>query len=411
MPFQYTRWHRSTGEFVMLAIQEPEKRTTAPAAWALWNLGFRPFYLLAGAFAAVAMTIWVARFAGWTGELAYLRDPLWHAHEMIFGFAQAVIIGFLLTAVGNWTNQPMPTGRHLAIIALAWVAARVLVGMSWLTAAAVAETLFTALAAAGIYVPIRAANNRRNLFFVVLLAGIGLANIGFHLAMAGVLAFPARSMLQTGMNIVLLIMVIMGGRVIPMFTANAVQAKPVRKPWLEKLCVGSVIVLIAVDALNMPAFLVGSVAAIAGVAHAARLWLWQPWRTIGKPILWILHAAYAWIPLHLVLRAASAAGLVTPSIATHALTVGAIGGLTLGMMTRTARGHTGRMLQASCTETLCYVLLQVGALVRVFLPAVWPAMMLPAIVISGALWTAAFGLFTIYYWPVLTRARIDGRPG
>ena len=132
---------------------------------------------------------------------------------------------------------------------------------------------------------------------------------------------------------------------------------------------------------------------------------------MSKPILWILHAAYAWIPLHLLLRAAAAAGLVSASVATHALTVGAIGGLTLGMMTRTARGHTGRMLQASRTETLCYVLLQIGALVRVFLPVAVPGLTLAAITLSGTLWSMAFGLFTLHFWPVLTRPRLDGRPG
>ena len=395
----------------MLNIQEPGRNPAPATTWSLWDLGFRPFYLLAGAFAAIAMSIWVARYAGWTGKLAYLRDPLWHAHEMIFGFAQAVIVGFLFTAVGNWTNRPTPTGRHLALIAVVWVVARVLVGLSWPLAAAVADTLFTVMAAAGIHKPIHAAKNRRNRFFVVLLTLIGIANIGFHLVMAGMIDIPARVMLQAAMDVVLLIMVIMGGRVIPMFTASAVQAQPVRKAWLERLSVGSVIAIIVVDALNMSLPILTVIAIVAGIAHAARLWLWQPWRTMSKPILWILHAAYAWIPLHLLLRAAAAAGLVSASVATHALTVGAIGGLTLGMMTRTARGHTGRMLQASRTETLCYVLLQIGALVRVFLPVAVPGLTLAAITLSGTLWSMAFGLFTLHFWPVLTRPRLDGRPG
>lgn len=252
----------------MLTIQEPDHRVAPARAWSLWNLGFRPFYLLAGAFAAIAMILWVARYAGWTGELAYLRDPLWHAHEMIFGFAQAVIVGFLFTAVGNWTNQPTPTGRHLAMIASTWILARVFVGLSWPIAAVVADTLFTAMAAAGIHKPIHAANNRRNLFFVVLLKLIGLANIGFNLTMAGMLSIPARVMLQTGMNVVLLIMVIMAGRVIPMFTAYAVQARPVRKAWLERVSVGCVIALIAVDVLNLPVPIAEAVAIVAGVANA-----------------------------------------------------------------------------------------------------------------------------------------------
>lgn len=396
----------------MLDIREPNANSTLPTRrWALWNLGFRPFYLLAGSFAAIAMAYWVARVAGWAGDTSYLRDPLWHAHEMIFGFAQAVIVGFLFTAVGNWTNRPTPTGPHLAAIAFAWLLARVLVAAALPLAAAISDTAFTLAAAAGIYAPLRASGNRRNLFFVLLLAGIAAANLAFYLSMAGVIDFPARRPLQASMDIVLLIMVIMGGRVIPMFTANAVQSRPVRKDWLERTAVSSIVVVITVSFVDAPAPLVAVAAAIAALANAARLWLWQPWKTFSKPILWILHVGYAWIPLHLLLRAAAAQGLVAQSIATHALTVGAIGGLMLGMMTRTARGHTGLPLQAGGVETSCYALVQLGALVRVFLPLTVPGLTLHAAVISGALWTSAFGLFVIRFWPILTRPRSDGRLG
>ena len=155
----------------------------------------------------------------------------------------------------------------------------------------------------------------------------------------------------------------------------------------------------------------GLIAAVAAAAHAARLILWRPWLTLKKPMVWILHFAYAWIVLALALRALAAFDLMPAGLATHALTVGAIGGLTLGMMTRTSLGHTGRPLQAGRADVFCYVTIQLAALTRVFLPLAFPSLYLQAIIGSSLLWSAAFGVFTIAYWPILSRPRADGRPG
>jgi len=146
-------------------------------------------------------------------------------------------------------------------------------------------------------------------------------------------------------------------------------------------------------------------------AHAARLVLWRPWRTLKTPLVWILHFAYAWIVLALALRALAAWDLVPASLAIHALTVGAIGGLTLGMMTRTSLGHTGRPLQAGRADVFCYVTIQLAALTRVFLPLAFPSIYLDAVIASGLLWSLAFGVFTLRYWPILSRPRADGKPG
>jgi uncharacterized protein involved in response to NO len=154
-----------------------------------------------------------------------------------------------------------------------------------------------------------------------------------------------------------------------------------------------------------------AIAAAAALAHGVRFALWQPWRTLGKPIVWILHAAYAFVVLHLALRALAAVDLVTTSLANHALTVGGIGVLTLGMMTRTARGHTGRLLQAGPAEVAVYALIVAAALVRVVVPLAAPSLALGAIIASGALWACAFVLYAVLYWPILARPRIDGRPG
>ena len=397
----------------MALILPSEPPDTASARqFALWNLGFRPFYLLAGALAAVSVALWVAQTAGWLGNRVYLSGPLWHAHEMIFGYAFAVITGFLFTAGQNWTNRPTPSGALLAAIAALWLAARVLVLTPYALLAAAADTAFAVAAAAGIAVPMWQSRNRRNYFFVALLLALGAVNLCFHLALAGVIDLPIQRGVQIALDLILFIMSVMGGRVIPMFTATAVPgARSRRVLWLERLALGSVLVLIAADLPDLPSAAIGLIAAVAAVAHGARLYLWQPWLTLSRPILWILHAAYGWIVVSLALRALAEFGMLPANLATHALTLGAIGGLTIGMMTRTARGHTGRPLQASPLETICYQLVQLAAVARVLVPLAIPGLYAASVVASGLLWSVAFAMFTVMYWPILTRPRIDGRPG
>ena len=391
-----------------LTILEPE--TPAARRTALWDLGFRPFYLLAGVLAAISVPLWVAEFAGVLGH-AFLRSPLWHAHEMIFGFAFAVIVGFLFTAGRNWSGQPTPAGWRLAAIAALWLAGRLLVLSPWPLLAAAADTAFALAAALGLAVPLVAARNRRNYFFVVLLLGMGAANLVFHLTMAGVLDLPLQFGLQLGLDLILFVMVVMGGRVIPMFTNNGVPGCGARRaPWLERVAPGSVLAMLVVDAVVAPAPALAAVCALAALAQAARLALWKPWRTLRHPLVWVLHAAYAWIAVYLALRAGAALDLVPASAATHALTVGAVGGMTLGMMTRTARGHSGLPLTPGAAETAGYVLLNLAALARVGTPLLWPAAYLPAVAVSGALWALAFALFVWRFAPILLRARADGRP-
>ena len=387
-------------------------KTATPAEFALWNLGFRPFYLLAGLYAALSVPVWTAQYAGWLGAHAVIAGPLWHAHEMLFGYAFAVIVGFLFTAGRNWTGQPTPTGVPLAAIAALWLLARVLVLTPYALAAAMFDTAFALAAAAALALPLLRSGNRRNYFFVALLLGLGAANLAFHLGMAGLLDLPLQASLRAGLDLVLFIMVVMAGRVIPMFTMNGIPgAHCARLPWLERLAPASVLLLLAADVLGAPEPIAGAVAALAATIHAARLALWRPWRTLGTPIVWILHCAYAWIVLALLLRALAAADLVPASLAVHALTVGAIGGLTLGMMTRTSLGHTGRPLRAGRAELFCYAAVQFAAVTRVLVPLAYPAFYVHAIVVSGLLWSAAFGVFTFAYWPILSRPRADGKPG
>ena len=390
---------------------EAPSAPSAPQGFALWELGFRPFYLLASSFAALSIGLWALQF---TGHLSapYLAGPLWHAHEMLFGFALAVIVGFLFTAGRNWSGQPTPQGGSLAALAVLWVLARVLVLTPYGWLAALANTAFPLAAAIALAIPFWRARNRRNYFFVGLLVLLAAATLAVHLNRLGVIALPAWAGIQIALDVVLFILCVMGGRVIPMFTLNGVPgAQSRRHPRLEPVALASVLALLAADALQAPAWLLGAIAAVAALAHLARWVLWQPWKTLRTPLVWVLHLAYAWIPAHLALRALAAAGWVAPSAAVHALTVGAVGGLVIGMITRTARGHTARPLRADWRDVSCYALVAAAAFVRVLVPLALPAHTIEAVLCSAALWSAGFALYAVSYWNVLIRPRLDGRPG
>jgi uncharacterized protein involved in response to NO len=394
----------------LLHLVEPHP-VPRPSRFALWELGFRPFYLLASVFAALSIPLWALQFSGLLSH-AYLAGPVWHGHEMLFGFVLAVIVGFLFTAGRNWTQQPTPSGLALAALAALWVAARVLVLTPFGWAAALVNVAFPLAAAVALAIPFFQAGNRRNYFFVALLLLMSLAAAFVHLAQLGVTRIPAWAGLQLGLDLVLFIVSVMAGRVIPMFTNNGVPgAAAGRKPFVEKAALGLVLALAAADVAGLDGVPLALLAAAACVAHAVRWALWQPWKTLKVPLVWVLHLAYVWIPVHLALRVFAEFGIVTASTATHALTVGAMGGLIIGMITRTARGHTARPLRADRFDTCCYGLVLLAAVVRVAIPLLAPGQTLAAVQWSAVLWSAAFGLYAVRYWPVLTRARLDGKPG
>ena len=342
----------------------------------------------------------------------YLRGPLWHAHEMVFGFTLAVMTGFLFTAVRNWTGRPTPTGAALAALVVLWVAGRVLVLTPFDAAAAVVNVAFPLAVAVGIGRALIGSGNRHNLFFIALLVIMAAAAAATHLAQLRIAAVPAWLGLRIALDVILVVMTVLGGRVIPMFTRNGVPGALVRSSTLvERIVPVSAVALLLCDLVAAPTSIVVIVVAIGAAAQAVRVLLWRPWQTRHVPLVWILHAGYAWIPLHLVLRGLGEFGLVAAPLATHALTVGAIGGLTLGMMTRTAKGHTGRALRADGWETAAFVSVTAAAITRVLIPLAWPSVYAAAVAASAVLWSAAYAIYAIRYWPVLTRPRIDGKPG
>lgn len=386
----------------LIQIQNPPKR--GQARFALWELGFRPFYLLASSFAALSIVFWALQFSGLL-PYAYLQGPMWHAHEMLFGFTLAVLTGFLLTAGQNWSGQPTPKGATLAALAALWVAGRVLVLLPWGGLAALVNVAFPLAVAVALGLPLYRGRNRRNYFFVALLVVLALAQLGVHLNALGVLPVPGWAGIALGLDVMLFVLSVMGGRVIPMFTNNAIPgAKALRQPWVEKLALGLVLLLMLADALQVTGPWLALLALVAMLAHLARLLLWQPWKTLHTPLVWVLHVAYGWIVLHLAFRATAAMDWTVASAANHALTAGAIGGMVMGMMTRTALGHTGRKLVAGRAEVACYALVAGAAFVRVFVPLLQPSWITDAVLVSALLWSAGFGLYTWRYWTILCRA-------
>ncbi len=396
---------------ILIRMEEPAQGSTDEQGFALWALGFRPFYLLASVHAAASILLWGMQFAGWFPH-AYLQGPIWHAHEMLFGFVLPVMVGFLLTAGQTWTGRKTLNGYPLMLLVLLWLLARVLVLTPWGWAAAFANVAFPWVAAVALAVPLLKSGVRRNYFFPVLLGLLGIASLGVHASSLGLVLLPGWVGVQLALDVVLFIMVVMAGRIIPPFTNNGVPGtKPQCLPWLERLAPGLILVVLVADALRLQGASMAIVLIAATLAQGWRLSLWQSIKTIGTPLVWVLHLAYAWIVLHLALRALQEVGGLGLPVATHALTAGAMGTLIIGMMTRTARGHTGRPLKADRFDVACYLLVSAGAVVRVFVPLVMPVWYLDTVIVSAMLWSMAFALYAIRYWPILTRARLDGKPG
>ncbi len=386
-----------------------------PFRCSVFNLGFRPLFLLAGAFATLVIPLWLAIFTGLGSAPSYLGSVGWHAHEMLFGYTMAVVAGFLLTAVRNWTGLPTPSGPLLAGLALLWLSARLMLVSTLVPAwlAAVIDVSFLPAIAGVLLPPLWRSRNRRNLAFPFILLALAGANLVIHLQALGMLASGSDRALQFTLNAVTLILVVIGGRVIPVFTANVLPEAQVRRlAWADSLAIGSVILVLVIDLFPFLYALTGPIALLAAAVNMIRMMRWRSLATRRVPMLWILHLGYAWIVVALALKGlAGLVAVVTPSAAVHALTVGAIGSLTLGMMSRVALGHTGRAIVASTPIIAAFILINASAIIRVVIPIAVPEFYLPGLIVAGLLWSSAFALFVIHYTPILMQPRIDGKPG
>ncbi|MDP4528425.1 NnrS family protein [Alkalimonas delamerensis] len=385
----------------------------------LLRQAFRPLFLFGALFSLLAMLLWGLALSGLIALQPYGDLLFWHQHEMLFGFVAAIIVGFLLTAVQNWTGLRATHGGPLLWLTLVWLAARALMllggSLPGVVVAAV-DLAFLPLAALLFGRILLKAGQSRNLFFVPVLLLLTACNALMH---AGVILeqplYSQHGMLNT-IWLITLVMAIVSGRVLPMFTANGTQTPRIEaKPWLDNAALGALWLIFALHFVLLVSWLPANLMALL-YATASLLCLWRLlrvkiWLTFRVPLLWSLHIACYFIPVGLALFAAKAAGLaVSQSTAIHALTAGAMGVMILAMMARVSLGHTGRMLQPKPVMAAAFVLLIAAVMLRVltqWLPGF--ALYWYQLAIGG--WVLAFGCYCLVYWPVLTTPRADGRPG
>jgi uncharacterized protein involved in response to NO len=390
----------------------------APRRIALLEYGFRPFFLAAALYAALALPTWLLLMIGAVALPTSLTAMQWHGHEMVFGFTLAGITGFYLTAVPNWTGAAPVRGARLALLVVLWLAGRIAM---WCSAAlppalvAIAELALLPVLAGCVLPALVAAKQPRNLIFLVIPLALEIAILLVQLEPLGWADDSAWTGLHLGIDLALLLITVIGGRIVPTFTANALKAhgdvRPLRTaPWLDRLAILSMLGVLVADLFG-DAVVVGAAALAAALLNGVRL---SGWRTAGilrTPLLWILHLGYGWLVAGLALKAVSGLTDAVPAnAALHALTVGAIGTMMLAVMSRAALGHTSRPLVAHPIVVAAYGLVSLAALLRI-VAGFFPTLYLHLIECSGVLWSLAFLLFLSIYAPILVRPRIDGKPG
>ncbi len=396
-----------------LQIEDPDKKTNN-RQFALFALGFRPFFLLAAITAPVLLTLWLLHLSGSISISPYYMAVGWHAHEMLFGFAVAVIAGFLLTATGNWTGVKMINGWRLILLAIVFVAARVAVFVPGLPYGLLAflDLSFLPLLAVIVALPIIKVRQWSNIIFVPLLLIMALANFIVHSSALGMHYSGVMLGNRIMLYMVVLLIMIMGGRVIPFFTERGIAGVTTRKwQWVEWLVPLSLLAVAVADIFSSSAIVIGSLAVVAAVVNGIRLAGWYSNRIWKNPLVWILQVAYGWFVIGFMLKALVLLDLPQYIFAYHALTVGGIGLMTLGMMARVSLGHTGRDMVLPAYMQLAFILLLLAAVVRVLLPMLLSDSYLLLLKLSGSLWIAAFIIFLLVYAPMWWRARVDGRPG
>ena len=394
--------------------------TSTRSTLVLFSYGFRPFFLLAGLYAVVP--IGIVYWALTTGHWPEQAIPLftWHGHEMLFGFVAAAIAGFLLTAVPTWTNTKAVSGLPLIILVAAWLAGRV-VSSPWVPISSVVTSLlsvsfFPALAVA-VAIPLTRTRNFRNWPFALLLLILFGADLAFQARRFGWIEGELVDGLRLTINLAMLMIVIVGGRIIPAFTRNALVAlrRDAKIRNYRALDIASVVGVVSVmlgDLFAVEPQLTGYLAALCALLLFLRLSGWGGLRTLAIPLLWVLHVGYLWLVIALALKAFWILGGFGWAMNwMHAFTAGAFGTMILGVMTRVALGHTGRALRIPPIITVSYVLVSVAASVRVLGPWFAETHYLNVLTASIAAWIAAFLIFLVVYIPILLQPRVDGKPG
>jgi uncharacterized protein involved in response to NO len=377
---------------------------------ALFSHGFRPFFLFGAVYAGAMVPLWLVVFAGDIALPTAFAPRDWHVHEMLFGYVGAVIAGFLLTAIPNWTGRLPIQGGPLAILFAAWLAGRLAVTFSGLIGwqlALAADAAFLLLLAAAAVREIVAGRKWSNLKVVGIISLLAAANIAFHVEahLDGVADYSTRA----GIALVVTLVCVIGGRIVPSFTRNwLARREPGRLPVpfgrFDAVAMAAGVYAMVAWVAAPSGRLVAGALGVAGLLHIVRLARWAGYRTVSDRLVLVLHIAYAFVPAGFLLAALSALDLVAPSAGIHAWTGGAIGSMTLGVMTRASLGHTGQALSAPIATQFVYAAIVVAALARVC-AALEPANASPLLIVAGVAWTAAFLGFALAYAPLLCRTR------
>ena len=398
----------------MLAL----RRQRMADAYPFFRGGFRPFFFGGAAWGLAALLLWVVSLSGLMTLPTHFEPLAWHRHEMLFGFVGAIVAGFMLTAIPNWTGRFPIAGRPLAALFCVWAAARLTVLFSevipWPAAAATDVGFYLLLACVGAREVIESRNRHLPIVGLVLL--FAFASALDHAGAAGLIA-DADLGWMLALSLVLLMISLIGGRITPSFTRNwmaksgLTSGLPTQPARFDLGVIGFTAVALFAWITAPPGALSGGLLVVAACLQALRMARWGGLRTVSDPLVFILHLGYAWMPLGLLLLGLSVAGFAVPrSAGIHALTAGAMSTMILAVMTRATLGHTGRELRANAATIVIYVLVTTGAALRVSAPFGWIEPV-PAMRASAATWGAALLTFLIAYAPVLFRARLGEAAG
>jgi len=382
------------------------------------RLGFRPFFLAAGLFAIISMAIWMAIYL-FSVSFTFTGMPahLWHAHGMLFGYTMAVIAGFLLTAIKNWTGQEVLRGKALALLFSLWLAARLLPfagAMVPIELIAVIDVAFLFFLAVACLRPVLKVKQYKQIGIISKLFLLMLCNIVFYLGIMGILAEGVQWGLYSAIYMIIALMLVMMRRVMPMFIENGVdgEVKLVNRAWVDHSSLVLLVFLWIGDVFTDYNILTAIFAILLSLLHALRLVDWYTNKIWSKPLVWILVVSYAFIILGFALIALTKFFGVLPFLSMHALTTGGIGLLTIGMMSRVSLGHTGRnVFQPPSIIFWSFAVLLLAAVVRVIFPLFSMDLYFYWVALSQALWIVAFAIFIYVYAPMLLTARVDGRDG
>ncbi len=381
----------------------------------LFALGFRPFFGLAGLSGLILILLWNLIYRASWGSENYFTPIYWHAHEMLLGYTSAVIAGFLLTAVGNWTGHVILRGGKLAGLCLLWLYGRILpfyAGQLPVVLIALTDMAFLPLLAYIVTKPVIAAKQYHNLIFTVLLLLLMTGNALIHCEMLGLKEKVAETGLQLTVAAITVLILVIAGRVFPFFTERGLPGTlAIRNPQLDNGAILSAVLVFGLQIYGISGFFLAAASVLACLVNYVRIAGWHTQKIWYVPLLWVLYTGYGWIILGFALTGLTAYGWVQSSIALHAFTLGGIGVLTLGMMARVALGHTGRRLLAPNTIAIGFVTINLAAFIRIFLPVILPDWYEVVIYTSSMAWLMAFLLFLFEYGPILTGPRADGKEG